>query len=229
MSKCLLVFIFFLLSLSNYGQLRQFVLQIDTLDTEELYDFAIYVNYNADLGNESLAEDSLRIRQRGKYPNFRSSFIFNSDTSILTIPIDNGLGWLHIRGIYHSGYDTIRIARLKVYDDCYSDTTFITSQFYYKRINEPLPEPYKIKHNKSIIKKRCKNKVPFEITYYINKKAYTVPIKMEMCGIYITDWQAYTSTKYNKNPEAYKGKVAYVTSQSTRKCHANIANVQLGN
>lgn len=226
----ILLIIIIIINSSLYGQSRKITFIIDTLVIENENNFEIAITRN----NSFLTcfgeyiEDSLYNRQYNKYPNLYCSIILKSDSSSIQFSLDNNNGYVNLINVYSSNFDTIRLNKHIVYDNCYNDTVYTTTTYYHKRINEPLGKPYKIKHNKSITKKSCKNKPPLNTQYVINNKNYEAAFQKEIeGGINISDCHGYQPNKYNLSPETFKGKVTYFHSHSESKFYISVINLQI--
>ncbi len=219
------------INLITYGQSRKITLIIDTLvDNDYNFKVAIANPNNFKFGIFEYLEDSLSNRQYNNYPNFYCSIIIKSDSSSILLTLDDDNGYTSLINVYDSKFDTIRLSKHVVYDNCNNDTVYTATTYYHKKINEPLGKPYKIKHNKSITKANCKKKIPLNLKYNINGKNYDVTVKKEVeGGIYITDFHGYQPNEYNLKPETYKGKVTYFHGHSETKSYINIVNLKIKN
>lgn len=219
------------INLSFYGQGRKITLIIDTLvDSDYNFKVAISNANNFKFGIGEYVEDSLSIRQYNKYPNFYCSIIVKSDSSGIQLTLDNDNGYINLLNFCDSKFDTIRLSKHVVYDNCNNDTVYTTTTYFHKKINEPLGNPYKIKHNKSITKANCKKRIPLNLKYKINNKNYDVTVEKEVeGGLQISDFHGYQPNEYNLKPETYKGKVSYFHGHSETKSYINIVNLKMKN
>ena len=227
-----ILIIAFLFSLNINGQGKKIILIIDTLFIQNGNDFHVGISNKNNLisGLGEYIEDSLYNRQHNKYPNFYCSIVLNSDSSNIQLSLDNENGYINLINVYSSKYDTIRLSKHIVYDNCYNDTAYTTMTYYHKKINEPLGTPYKIKHNKTITKASCKNKPPLSTKYIINHKKYDVIILKEIDGgVYISDFHGYRPNEYNLKPETYKGKVSYFHGRTESRSYVNVINLKIKN
>jgi len=223
--RSLLTLSFIINCLIGFSQ-KQLTLIIDTIDFVDdidQYDFKINLT-NQGLANLGEIDTSSKSTTK-YYPNFQTVVSLNSDSTNIQIPIDDQNGFLEISNIYN--YDTIRIDYLKLYSNCYKDTSETVIE-YYRIINDTVSnEPYKVKHKTTTHKDKCKRKPPYKTTLTINQKKYMVSIQKKLDGVEELHGHGYKPKRYQKDSENFKGKATRIYINSVTSNYLNVITVIL--
>jgi hypothetical protein len=222
--KTVLTIIFILSSLSGFSQ-KQLTLIIDTLDfVDELdqYDFKITMT-NQGFANLGQTDSTAKVTITD-YPNFQTTVNLESDSTNIQIPIDQQNGYLELSNIYDS--DTIRINKLKLYSNCYRDTTKTRIEHYRVSNDSISDRPYKVKFKERTEKKRCKRRPPFKTSLIINDQIYFVSIQKKKSDLVeIMHGNGSKPNRTEKNYENYSGTRLYISSRTER--HINLITIKI--
>lgn len=222
--KIVLLIILFLSCLSGFSQ-KQLTLIIDTLDfVNELdqYDFRITVT-NQGFANLGQLDSTAKVTIT-EYPNFQTTVNLESDSSNIQLPIDQQNGYVELSNVYDS--DTIRINKLKLYSNCYRDTTNTRIEHYRVNNDSVSDIPYKVKFKERVEKKKCKRRPPFKTSLIINGQQYFVSIqKKKSDAVEIMHGHGYKPRQTEKNFENYSGTRLYISSRTER--YINVITIKI--
>lgn len=201
--------------LSVFSQ-KQLTLIIDTLDfVDELnqYDFRITLT-NQGFANIGQTDSTAKVSMTN-YPNFQTLVSLKTDSTRICIPIDQENGYLELSNVYES--DTIRINKLKLYSNCFRDTTKIRIEHYKVKNDSVWDQPFKVKFKEKTEKKKCDRKPPYKTMLIINDQKYFVSIqKKKSEGVEYMHGHGYKPRQTEKNYENYSGTRLYISSITER-------------
>lgn len=214
--RILLTFIFVLNCFFGFSQ-KPLTLIIDTVDFIDNYD-KYYFKVN--LTNQGFADlgeiDTTAKVSTEEYPNFQTTVNLKTDSTNIQIPIDQQHGFLELSNVYNQ--DTIRINYLKLYSNCYKDTSKTVIE-YYRIINDSIADkPHKVKRKTRTHKEKCERKPPFKTALTINEERYFVSVqKKKSDALVYTHGHGYKPTRYYENREDFKGKATklYISTWTT--------------
>ena len=220
----LLTIILILSYFSGFSQ-KQLTLIIDTIDfVDELdqYDFKITLT-NQGFANLGQTDSTAKVSTID-YPNFQTTVILKSDSTHIHIPLDQQNGYLELSNVYDS--DTIRINKLKLFSNCYKDTTKTRIEHYRVKNDSVSDRPYKVKFKKKTEKKKCKIRPPFKTMLTINDQKYFVSIqKIKSDAVEYMHGHGYKPRQTEKNYENYSGTRLYISSITER--YINVITVKI--
>lgn len=198
---------------------------IDTVDFIDNYD-KYYFKVN--LTNQGFADlgeiDTTAKVSTEEYPNFQTTVNLKTDSTNIKIPIDQQNGYLELSNLYDS--DSIRINKLKLYSNCYRDTTKTRIELYRVKNDSVSDQPFKVKFKEKTEKKKCDRKPPFKTMLTINDQKYFVSIqKKKSDGVEIMHGHGYKPRKTEKNYENYTGTRLYISSITER--YINVITIKI--
>lgn len=210
--------------LSAFSQ-KQLTLIIDTIDfVNEIdqHDFRITLT-NQEFANLGQKDTTAKVTTTG-YPNFKTTINLESESTNIHIPIDQQNGYLELSNVYDS--DTIIIHKLKLYSNCYRDTTKTRIEYYRVKNDSVSDRPYKVKFIENTERKKCKRMPPFKTMLTINDQKYVVRIqKRKSDGIEYMHGHGYKPRQTEKNHENYSGTKLYISSITER--YINVITIKI--
>lgn len=215
----------FILSCSLGFSQKPLTLIIDTIDFIDNFD---KLDFKVSLTKQGFADlgeiDSTSKISPEEYPNFQTTVNLKTDSTTVQIPIDNQNGVLEISNVYNQ--DTIRINYLKLYSNCYTDTTKTRIEYYRVKNDSASDKPYKVKFEEDTKKKKCDRIPPLKTTLIINDKKYFVSIqKRKSNGIEYMHGHGYKPRQTKRNHENYSGTKLYISSMTER--YINVISVKI--
>lgn len=152
---------------------KHLILNIDTLITSVLEDGDYYFYDNLYVTNQSLFVQEPPSEKVGGY---LQHIVLKTDSSHLILPLDNNEGYLEIKGLYHSNYDTLHITSYTIYNNCSPDSVRICFTYFKNRTDTLLVNTKKSYCKNSVEEKSCKLKTTNTIHLNINNKKVQIQV-----------------------------------------------------
>ncbi|MCB9334931.1 MAG: hypothetical protein H6586_02205 [Flavobacteriales bacterium] len=229
MKKILFHILFLLLvAKTGIGQIKNITLLIDTLSLNECENF--HIGFNPGFANLSEWIDYSNYEFSINYPNFSCKVPIGSDTTKIEIPIDNNGGYLVINQVSQLKSDTLKINKLSIIENCFSDTTFTRIEYYKVSKDGKIDKPYKVKQYKKVYESKCKNQPIKQMLFTINNVNYLVKLQKEHAmGVEFTSFHGGYPRRYLKDSSSYKKSYKYFYGQSINHHYINKGEIILKN